>query len=227
MLTRHTISSGAYFKHFESLPNIWTQEQIETSLAHTMQARPSDARDIWIFAYGSLMWNPMVDFSERKLATLHGWHRSFCLRMVAGRGSEQSPGRMLALEPGGETQGIALKLSSENLDEELRLVWIREMILGSYQPTWARVTLEGGLETHALAFVADKSREQFQRDSRVPTVAPLIGAATGQFGTNAEYLHKLHAALLESGLEDGYIEQLVRLVERLSWQDNPEAPDTV
>jgi cation transport protein ChaC len=116
---------------------------------------------------------------------------------------------MLALRPGGHTHGVALKLPEASLDEELRLVWIREMVLGSYRPTWAPVTLDDGTQTHALAFVADASREQFEADSSVATVAPLIGSASGKFGTNAEYLFRLHAALNECGLHDPYIDALV------------------
>lgn len=216
MLTREAINSGAYLEHFESQPNLWTCERIQSSLTETLQARPADAENTWIFAYGSLMWNPVVEFEKRRTATLHGWHRSFCLRMVAGRGSPEGPGRMLALQPGGHTQGVALKLPPATLDDELRLIWIREMVLGSYRPTWASITLDDGTETHALAFVADESREQFEPDSRVATVAPLIGTAAGKFGSNTEYLLKLHEALIECGLQDSYIEELASEIERLS-----------
>ncbi|VVD27574.1 Glutathione-specific gamma-glutamylcyclotransferase [Paraburkholderia dioscoreae] len=224
MLTREAISSGAYFEHFEALPNLWTLERIHSSLTETLQARPTDADDTWIFAYGSLMWNPMVEFEKRQTATLHGWHRSFCLRMVAGRGSPDGPGRMLALRPGGHTNGVALKLPDAMLDQELRLIWIREMVLGSYRPTWASITLGDGTETHALAFVADECREQFEADSSVATVAPLIGTATGKFGSNTEYLLKLREALFECGLEDSYIEELASEIERLSRRARCDVP---
>jgi cation transport protein ChaC len=191
------------------LPNLWTAGRIQKSLTETLQARPTDAVDTWIFAYGSLMWNPMIEHDLRQVATLHDWHRSFCLHMVVGRASPERPGRMLALRPGGHTQGVALRLPQATLDEELRVIWIREMVLGSYRPTWARITLDDGTETHAIAFVADENREQFEPDSRVATVAPLIGTATGRLGSNIEYLLKLHEALNECGLHDAYVEALV------------------
>ncbi|CAB3794594.1 gamma-glutamylcyclotransferase [Paraburkholderia fynbosensis] len=155
----------------------------------------------------------MVEFEKRQVATLHGWHRSFCLRMVAGRASLNNPGRMLALQRGSHTQGVVLKLPEATLEEELGL---REMVLGSYQPTWAPVTLDDGTETHAIAFVADESREKFEADSCVETVAPLISAASGKFGSNTEYLLKLHEALSECSVEDRYIAELANAVYRLS-----------
>ncbi|WP_233838060.1 gamma-glutamylcyclotransferase [Paraburkholderia sp. ZP32-5] len=215
MLTRQAIDSGEYLDHFESLPNLWSTERIERSLAETIKSKPAQTRDIWIFAYGSLMWNPLVHFADRQVATLHGWHRSFCLHMHIGRGSTETPGRMLALEEGGHTHAVALKLSSPTMAEELRLVWIREMVLGSYRPLWVPITLADGETTHAIAFVAETDVEQYAVDSRVSTVAPLIASAAGRFGSNAEYLFKLHAALDECRLYDPYIDALAGEVQRL------------
>lgn len=215
MLTRQAIHSGEYLDHFESLPNLWTADRIETSLKETLKSRPKGTGGVWIFAYGSLMWNPMVNFERRQVATLHGWHRSFCLHMEIGRASPDMPGRMLALESGGHTHGVALKLCPATMAEELRLIWIREMVLGSYTPTWAPVTLDDGTEVHAIAFVADTSREQYAADSRVATVAPLVASASGKFGSNAEYLFKLRDALKECNVRDAYVEALAGEVLRI------------
>jgi cation transport protein ChaC len=70
MLTRQAIDSGEYLDHFESRPNLWTTDRIESSLAETLKSRPAEAGSVWIFAYGSLMWNPMVQFDRRQIATL-------------------------------------------------------------------------------------------------------------------------------------------------------------
>jgi cation transport protein ChaC len=90
------------------------------------------------------------------------------------------------------------------------------MVLGSYQPTWASVTLDNVTETHAIAFVANTSRDQYAADSCVSTVAPLVARASGKFGSNAEYLFKLHAALKEYGLQDSYIDELAGEIQRIS-----------
>jgi cation transport protein ChaC len=89
------------------------------------------------------------------------------------------------------------------------------MVLGSYTPTWAPVTLDDGTEVHAIAFVADTSREQYAADSRVATVAPLVASASGKFGSNAEYLFKLRDALKECNVRDAYVEALAGEVLRI------------
>jgi glutathione-specific gamma-glutamylcyclotransferase len=215
MLTREAIHSGAYLEHFESLPCVWKREQILDSLAETLNRRPAGAQNVWLFAYGSLMWNPALHFDTRRVATLHGWHRAFCLRMEIGRGSPETPGRMLALRPGGHTKGVALRLCAQSLEDELKLLWTREMVLGSYRPIWAAITLDDGIDTHAIAFVADESRAQFEADASVNTIAPLIAGASGAFGSNADYLMQLQSALDACGLRDPYVDALAGEVERL------------
>jgi cation transport protein ChaC len=217
MLNRNAISSGAYLESFDSLPRemLWTQAQIDASLAQSMQQRPHDG-DVWVFAYGSLMWNPISDFDSRRIATLHGWHRSFCIRLIAGRGTPERPGRMLSLEPGGSTQGVALRLCGTTLEEELRILWIREMVTGAYRPTWAAVTLDDGTEVSAIAFVAEPDDSQYEGDARAAAIAPLMAVATGLFGTNAEYVFKLQSALADCGLNDPYIDELASELTRIS-----------
>lgn len=219
MLNRNAISSGAYLESFDSLPKeiLWTQTRIDASLAQTMQQRPHDG-DVWVFAYGSLMWNPISDFDSRRIATLHGWRRSFCIRLIAGRGTPEQPGRMLALEPGGSTQGVALRLCGATLEEELRILWIREMVTGAYCPGWAPVTLDDGTEVTALAFVAEPDDSQYESDARASAIAPLMAVATGLFGSNAEYVFKLQSALADCRLSDPYIDELAAELTRISSQ---------
>jgi cation transport protein ChaC len=219
MLSRDALRSGAYLDSFSDLPaeSLWPAERIETSLKQTLAQRPpGESGPVWVFAYGSLMWNPLIHFDTRAAATLHDWHRSFCLRVIAGRGSPDTPGRMLALEPGGHAAGIALRLAPESMNEELRLVWIREMVAGSYLPTWAPITFADGTHTHAIAFVADRRQSQYEADASVHTVAPLIAIARGHHGTNQDYVLRLEAALTEAGLTDRYIERLADEIRHLS-----------
>ncbi|WP_144141527.1 gamma-glutamylcyclotransferase [Paraburkholderia sp. BCC1884] len=219
MLNRNAISSGAYLESFDSLPKdlLWTQARIDASLAQTMRQRPHDD-DVWVFAYGSLLWNPVSEFDCRRIATLHGWHRSFSIRLIAGRGTPEQPGRMLALEQGGSTQGVALRLCGATLEEELRILWIREMVTGAYRPTWASVTLEDGTQISAIAFVAETDHRHYERDAHASAIAPLMAVASGLFGTNREYVFKLQHALADCGLNDPYIDELAAELSRIVQQ---------
>lgn len=210
MLTRHAITSGAYLDSFDKqCQERWSAGRIEQSLAQTLAARPGgDGGDIWVFAYGSLIWNPLLDFAERRPATLDGWHRSFCLRMLSGRGSAATPGRMLAVEAGGSTEGVAFRLDAGKALAELRVMWVREMVLGSYCPTWARVALAGSGAATAIVFAADTGRPQYRADASIGAIAALVSAASGPFGSNADYVFRLDLALRELGARDDYVASL-------------------
>ncbi|ANN72262.1 gamma-glutamylcyclotransferase [Bordetella bronchialis] len=225
MLTRKSISSGEYLRHFATLPDAWRwpRERILRSLEETMRIRPGSG-DVWVFGYGSLIWNPLLDFHARQAAILDGWHRSFCLRMVAGRASHDTPGRMLALEPGGRTQGIALRIHVDKLARELPLLWEREMVSGAYLPTWLPVSLDDGRQVHALTFIADRRRPQYEADASVATTAPLIASARGVYGSNADYVFQLSFALADRGFTDDYIEALACELRRIG-SDPEHGPD--
>ena len=92
-----------------------------------MLASHEAGHDFWLFAYGSLMWNPAIRTAGYRTALLRGWHRRFCLWLVMGRGSPEHPGLMLALARGGACYGVAWRIAAEQARHELLLVWRREM----------------------------------------------------------------------------------------------------
>jgi len=219
MLTRDAIHTGAYLDAFRARPGppCWSEAQIDASMqaALAQQSGPQPLQDVWLFAYGSLIWNPLIHVAERQPATLQGWRRSFCMRLISGRGTPEIPGRMLALRPGGSTAGIALRLAAATLRDELRLVWRREMVHGLYRPVWADAQLVNGLTVPALAFAADPvvSHPYFEDDDSIATAAPVIAAATGHLGSNRDYLLQLDATLREHGICDDYVHDLTAAVQ--------------
>jgi cation transport protein ChaC len=109
-----------------------SDEALAESLAATLARRPSGA-GWWVFAYGSLLWNPLFPFAEARPATLRGVHRSFCLWSKASRGTCDEPGLVLGLEPGGACRGVVYRLPPQNVKAELALLWRREMVTGAYR----------------------------------------------------------------------------------------------
>lgn len=179
----------------------------------TLDDRP-DSGPLWIFGYGSLIWNPVCQFETQHKAILEGWHRSFCLRTIAGRSSPQLPGRMLSLEPGGRTEGVALLLPAYALEDELPLLWIREMPTGAYRPIWSPIALEDGSRITALIFVADQNHPFYEPNASVASVAAFVASAYGPLGTNAEYLFKLRESLASWNVADSYVDNMVDAVVR-------------
>ena len=168
--------------------------------------------DLWVFAYGSLMWDPAIHIVEIRRATLQGFHRRFCLKIEIGRGSKEKPALMAALDEGGECDGLAFRIPAKTVNRETEILWMREMIGEAYLPVFQTVHTPQG-QVEALAFVMDRASARFA-DLSVEDAAGLVATGTGILGTNLEYFNNLaeHVALL--GIQDEVFEamrsQLVR-----------------
>ncbi len=181
-------------------------EQLSVSLTTTLAAKPKGA-GWWIFAYGSLLWNPLFPVAEAKIATLRGLHRRFCVWSVASRGTPAAPGLVLGLDRGGSCRGVALRLPSPLALDELHLLWRREMVVGVYEPRWVEVEVDGGRRI-ALAFVVRRDHPQYAGRRSLDDEARVIGCACGAFGSSLEYLRHTRDALARQGIVDGYMERL-------------------
>ncbi|HTS23412.1 MAG TPA: gamma-glutamylcyclotransferase [Casimicrobiaceae bacterium] len=188
-----------------------TDEQLAASLAAALKAKPEG--DCWVFAYGSLLWNPLFPFEDARPATLPGRHRRFCLWSLASRGTSTQPGLVLGLDRGGSCQGVAYRLPRAQAHDELELLWRREMVLGAYKPLW--LTLRSSSKSLvALAFVVDRAHRQYAGKLTMSEQADVISTARGAFGSSADYLERTRVALVTHGIVDPYLERLARLVAR-------------
>lgn len=110
---------------------ILTEDQLKRSIQEILQQKP-DVSEVWVFGYGSLIWNPCLQYENRCVGKIYGWHRHFCLWTPIGRGTPENPGLVLGLERGGSCQGVAYSIAAEHLEQELLLLWRREMVADSY-----------------------------------------------------------------------------------------------
>jgi cation transport protein ChaC len=171
-------------------------------------------KDLWVFAYGSLMWDPGIHIVEIRAAALSGFHRSFCLKSQIGRGSPDKPALMAALDCGGACNGLALRIPAEHVDRETQILWQREMLAGSYVPTFVAVeTPQGGIE-EAVTFVINRQSSRYVQLGTEET-ARLIATGCGVRGTCLEYLENLAERLELLGLDDPAIRVLRQRVHRL------------
>jgi glutathione-specific gamma-glutamylcyclotransferase len=173
-----------------------------------------NGRDLWVFAYGSLMWDPGIHIVEIRTAMLAGFHRSFCLKSQLGRGSPENPALMAALDGGGACHGLVLRIPAEHVDRETDILWRREMLAGSYVPTFLPVETPQGAIAEAVAFVINPQSDRYvQLD--VEEAARLIATGRGSRGTCLEYLENLADRLELLGLDDPDICDLRRRVRSL------------
>ena len=185
-----------------------SDEQLSTSLTDTLALRPKGA-GWWVFAYGSLLWNPLFPVAEMRPATLRGLHRRFCLWSLASRGTPDEPGLVLGLDRGGTCRGVAMRLPAPLALDELHLLWRREMVVGGYQPRWVKLNADGR-ELVALTFVVRREHPQYTGRLSLAKQAAVIVKARGAFGASADYLERTRVALISHGIVDPYLENLAQ-----------------
>lgn len=175
-------------------------------------------RDLWVFAYGSLIWDPAVQVEEYRYGALTGWRRRFCMRLDGGRGSHDRPGLMAALDEGGHCDGVVFRIPAKKVDEETKFMWRREMFSGAYRPVFLEVaTPQGAVD--ALVFVMDRNNQRYMPDLSESEAARIIAAAEGGLGPNFAYLDSLVRHLDELGIKD---DDMYRLHARASAYRNPD-----
>ncbi len=192
---------------------VLSDEQLSESLSAVINERPKGA-GWWVFAYGSLLWNPLFPFTDARPAILRGLHRRFCLYSVASRGTPEQPGLVLGLDRGGACTGVAYRLPAKLALEELHLLWRREMVLGAYRPRWVRVS-SGDREIHAMTFAVRHAHPQYAGRLPLDREADLIARSKGAFGSSLDYLERTRVALVTHGIRDPYLEELaIRVAAR-------------
>ncbi|MCD6679487.1 MAG: gamma-glutamylcyclotransferase [Burkholderiaceae bacterium] len=179
----------------------------------------SPAFDVdWVFGYGSLIWNPEIEYEQASLARLHGWHRSFCVSSTRYRGTADEPGVVLGLDRGGSCVGIAYRLRDESREDAIRHLYEREI------PDWetrvyrafvTEVRLGTGTSVQALTFAADRARPSYARLSD-DEILRRLQMCRGRRGANREYAINTWQALEARGVRDARLARLVRRLLRES-----------
>lgn len=175
------------------------------------------AHDMWVFGYGSLIWNPEFPVAEQVIARATGWHRSFCMRSIHHRGTEAEPGLVLALDadPAAHCDGVAFRVQPGAEETTLQALRDRELISSAYLERWLPVQLADGREVSALVFVIDPAHVQYCGGLPLEEQAQIIARAVGGRGRNRDYLHATAAHLAELGIGDDDLEWLSARVRSL------------
>ncbi len=204
VITREGLADGSLLERIRSsLPPgmvVRSDQEIADNLDRTL-ASHDPAQDVWVFGYGSLMWNPAFAFAEQRIGLLSAWHRRFCLWLEIGRGSPTNRGLMLALDRGGSCRGVAFRIPARHARPELLLIWRREMFGTAYLARWVKIrTAE--TTVRAITFVVNRDHTRYAGKLTDQGAAAHIATASGSLGTCAAYFSNTLSHLKSLGIDD-------------------------
>ena len=181
-------------------------------LEHTL-AQWGGRSDMWLFAYGSLIWRPGFHATERRSALLHGYHRTLRMRSRVNRGSPQEPGLVFALLSGGSCRGLVYRVARHEAKATLTQLWPREMPTGVYDPQWLRCRTPDG-EVTALAFTLSRQSPSWTGPLDDAKLLHIFKHAHGRYGSTLDYLLRTAHSLGECGIHDREVRRQVDLARR-------------
>lgn len=162
---------------------------------------------LWVFGYGSLMWNPGFAYERSEPALLVGYHRKFCVYSFHYRGTPERPGLVLGLDRGGSCRGLAFRVAPGDVSSTLAYLWDREMISAVYRPAYLPIRLAEG-RVRACTFVAERHHPQYSPLTCLDAMARLISDSRGCNGPNCDYLFNTVEHLDALGIRDTPVHQL-------------------
>ena len=177
-------------------------------------AASADRHNIYIFAYGSMMWDPLFVPVKRHAARLEGYRRNFCVWSLVARGTPEYPGLALGLEEHTDAScdGIVYQLNSLSTEVDLEATWRREMYTAIYQPIWIDVETDVG-KLQAISFVVDREHPQYAAGLNRDEAASIIASGEGENGSCSDYFLNTARELAAIGCIDSQIDALNVLVE--------------
>lgn len=184
-----------------------SQDEREANRAAFLSQHPAGS-DLWLFGYGSLMWNPAIETAGLRAARIDGFQRSFSLTLAFGRGTPQAPGLMLVVVEGGSCAGVAWRIPADKVASETHVLWMREMLSGAYRPVWLDLDFGDGTRARGFTFAAQPGHPRLENSLDFETTAQRIARAAGDRGTNRDYLFQCAGALERHGLQDDLIARL-------------------
>lgn len=199
-------------------PPSWrlSNEQLEATRRELLGGMLAAGQDLWIYGYGSLMWDPGFHFAEVRLAHLRGYQRRFTYWTRIARGTREQPALMLTLEQQPHDAdclctGLAFRIRGELAEVESAMLWRREMLRNGYCPTLLPVdTPQGPLS--ALVFACNHAHDDYAGEMPLAQTAAIVAVAAGVIGTNREYLEQMAAQLQALQIRDPYVDELLRAV---------------
>jgi cation transport protein ChaC len=173
------------------------------------------AEDLWVFAYGSLMWRPDFPFVERLEARLIGAHRALCVYSFVHRGTPERPGLVLGLDHGGTCRGIAYRVTAAARADTVAYLRAREQVTSVYRESMRPIWLkrEPQLRVPALCYMVDRGHAQYAGRLSLEQQLHHVRQGHGQSGANRDYVIATVAALEQLGYRET---ELHLLAERLA-----------
>ena len=176
--------------------------------AALIDAVPSDG-EMWLFAFGSLLWNKRFTSDAERPGLVRGWHRDFCLGPdTRFRGNPEAPAYTLSLDRGGQCKGMVYRLPGEGLAANIEGLLRKEP---PFPPRWLTVITTLGA-VRAFSFTHPGKGIGYAGHLPDEAVADALARSVGILGSMAQYVYLTALHLEQLGLCDDRMWRMQEMV---------------
>lgn len=176
--------------------------------AALIDAVPPD-NDMWLFAFGSLLWNKRFASDAERPGLVRGWHRDFCLGPdTRFRGNPEAPGYTLSLDRGGQCKGVVYRLPRAGLAANIEGLLRKEP---PFPPRWLTVTTAAGT-VRAFSFTHPGKHIGYAGHLTDDAIADALARSVGMLGSMAQYVYLTVLHLEQLGLCDDRMWRMQEMV---------------
>lgn len=175
----------------------------------------NDGESLWVFGYGSLMWNPGFPFVEDLYGRIYGYHRCLCVLSTTYRGTPKTPGLVLGLDRGGSTMGRAFHVAPEKVNDTMAYLEDREQITQVYCPHFTNVHLSDGRKVRAYTFISRHDHRQYAGHLGLEETATLVAAGCGERGRSLDYVANTVRHLDGLGITNTNLHKVLEMAKKL------------
>jgi len=199
-------------------PSPWTEPQLIVHPEAILPTLPDG--DLWVFAYGSLLWRPGFAYLQQLPARLFGYHRALCVWSHVHRGTSARPGMVLGLDRGGSCRGCLYRVAAQHKQAVADYLYAREMPTRIYHASICTVQAADGQSVNALTFVVNRQDPQYAGRLAACDAAAQVADACGLSGSSRDYLRQTLAHLEQLQIHD---QHLLEIDQALRQRAEPES----
>jgi len=161
---------------------------------------------VWLFGYGSLIYNADFPFIEQKPARINNWVRRFWQGSHDHRGTPENPGRVVTLieAPGDRCEGMAYLITPDEF------TYLDQREKNGYLRLKVDIIFQDGSTKEGLVYIAEQDNTAFLGPASEQEIANHIKHSVGPSGKNSDYVLRLADALRKLNETDEHVFEIER-----------------
>ncbi len=173
---------------------------------------------MWIFGYGSLMWDDwekQFDGQKYDKAILKHFRRDFNKKSTSNWGTPEQPGPTLGLEHLQDSECVGSSFEFSNDKEEIVLAYLEKREGPSFELSKLEISLSDNQSVQAFVPINRHTARTYIGNINLEQRAEMAKNAIGAWGSCIYYVANIRNKLAELGIKDINVEHFWQTIQSI------------